>query len=144
MTAVIAILFLGLMTSETAATAVPASETILDLERRFAAALLERDGAAVDELLSEDLVHIGFEGQIVGKSEYMSFFRQGDWRYRTYSMSQLKVKVLPGAAVVTGLVDRTIVVGGKETSGAFAFTHVWVRAGDRWRLSSSHVTAVSR
>jgi hypothetical protein len=37
MTATAAILLLSLMTS-------PASETFLDLERRFAAALLERDG----------------------------------------------------------------------------------------------------
>ena len=141
MTAMTAILLLCLTTS---ATAGPASETILDLERRFSAALVERDSAVIDELLGEDLIHIGFEGQIVGKPEYMSFFKQGDWRYAKYSTSQLVVKVLPGAAVVTGRVDRTITVAGKETTGAFAFTHAWVHAGDRWRLTSSHVTTVSR
>jgi ketosteroid isomerase-like protein len=144
MTAVTAILLLRLMTAGASAAAEPARETILDLERRFSAALVERDSAAVEYLLSEDLVHIGFEGQIVGKSEYMSFFRQGDWRYTKYSTSQMVVKVLPGAAVVTGRVDRTITVSGKETTGAFAFMHVWIQAGDRWRLTSSQVTTVSR
>ena len=134
MTSMAAILLLGLMASE--------SETFLDLEKQFAAALLERDGAAVDSLLAEDLVHISFEGQIARKAEYMSFFNQGDWRYTKYSTSDLSVKVFPGAAVVTGRVDRIIRVGGKETTGAFAFTHVWARAGERWRISSSHVTTV--
>lgn len=73
MTAVTAILLLRLMMSVPAAAAASSSETILDLERRFSAAL-----------------------------------------------------------------------AGKQTTGAFAFTHVWVRASDRWRLSSSHVTTISR
>ena len=144
MTAVTVILLLSLMAPGTPAAAGPASETILDLEKRFSAALLGRDSAAVDSLLADDLIHIGFEGQIAGKSEYMAFFKQGDWRYTRYSTSGLTVKILSEAAVVTGRVDRTITINGKETSGAFAFTHVWARAGDRWRLSSSHVTTVAR
>ena len=137
MTAAAGLLLLALMASGT-------PETFLDLERRFAAALLERDGATVDSLLAEDLIHIGFEGQIARKAEYMSFFNQGDWQYAKYSTSDLSVKVFPDSAVVTGRVDRIIRVGGKETTGAFAFTHVWARAGDRWRISSSHVTTVTR
>ena len=139
MTATAAILLFSLMASGT-----PGPETFLDLEKRFATALLERDGTAVDGLLAEDLVHIGFEGQIARKAEYMSFFNQGDWRYAKYSTSDLSVKTFPDSAVVTGRVDRIIRVGGKETTGEFAFTHVWARSGDRWRISSSHVTTVAR
>ena len=128
------------------ATAPPtaAPEAIHDLEKQFTAALLQRDSAAMERLLGDDLVNIGFEGQIVGKAEYMSFFRQGDWRYTRYETSNLSVKGYADSAVVTGRVDRAIQVGGKETVGAFAFTHVWVRAGDGWRLRSSQVTTVSR
>ncbi|HEX5717005.1 MAG TPA: nuclear transport factor 2 family protein [Thermoanaerobaculia bacterium] len=131
------LLLLSLMAS-------PSSETFLDLERRFAAAVLDRDGATVDSLLAEDLIHIGFEGQIARKVEYMSFFNDGDWRYSRYATSDLSVKVFPDSAIVTGLADRSIRVGTKETTGAFAFTHVWARAGDRWRITSSHVTTVGR
>lgn len=142
MTAAAAILLLSLTASATPAR--PETETFLDLERRFATALLERDGTTVDSLLAEDLIHIGFEGQIARKGEYMSFFNQGDWRYARYSTADLSVKVFPDSAVVTGRVDRVIKIGGKETAGAFAFTHVWARAGDGWRITSSHVTTVAR
>ena len=131
------LLLLSLMAS-------PKPETFLELERRFAEALLERDGTAVDSLLADDLIHISFEGQIARKPEYMSFFNQGDWRYTKYATSELSVKVFPDSAIVTGRVDRIIKVGGKETTGAFAFTHVWARSGDGWRISSSHVTTVAR
>jgi hypothetical protein len=116
--------------------------TILALEQRFNFALMERNEKAFDELLADDLIHIGFEGQIVGKKEYMSFFKTGAWQYLKYQPSKVSVKVFADAAVVTGRVDRVIRINEVETSGAFAFTHVWFREQNTWRLKSSQVTTV--
>jgi ketosteroid isomerase-like protein len=142
MSALAPVLLFGALALAALPTSKPSSEVILALEQTLKAALLARDGAAFGSLLADDLVHVSFEGQIAGKSEYMSFFKQGDWRYTTYSPSDLTVKLLQDTAVVTGRVDRSIVVHGKQTTGAFAFTHVWVRSGDKWLLSSSHVTTI--
>ncbi len=115
---------------------------ILALEQRFNAGLLDRNAKEFDQLLAEDLIHIGFEGQIAGKTEYLPFFKTGAWRYLKYQPSNISVKILADAAVVTGRVDRVIKINDRETSGAFAFTHVWSRMGHTWRLRSSHVTTV--
>ncbi len=117
-------------------------QTVTEIEKRFNSVLLKKDAAALDELLADGLVHIGFEGQIVGKTEYLAFFKQDIWQYRKYEPSNETVKIVGDAAVVTGRVDRTIVINNVETTGGFAFTHVWSRAGDRWRLTSSHVTGI--
>jgi hypothetical protein len=119
-----------------------ATDEILLLERRFADSLVRRDHVLHDALLADDLVHIGFEGQIAAKPEYMAFFRQGDWRYTRYSTSSVAVKRLGSTAVVTGRADRAIFVNGRETVGAFVFTHVWTRSGEVWRLTSSQLTNV--
>ena len=116
--------------------------TVKELEQRFTAALLKKDDVAVGELLADDLVHIGFEGQVAGKAEYMAFFKGGVWQYRKYEPVNVAVKVLGNVAVVTGRVNRTIVINNQETTGAFAFTHVWLQAGNRWRLTSSQVSTV--
>lgn len=118
------------------------ADTVMQFEQRFTTALLKRDDAKFGELLADDLVHISFEGQVAGKAEYMAFFKQGAWEYKKYEPTNVAVKLIGNVAVVTGRVERTIVVNNKETRGAFAFTHVWSRAGDRWRLTSSHVTTV--
>ena len=117
-------------------------DEILALERRFTDSLLRRDHVLHDALLADDIVHIGFEGQIAAKPEYMAFFRQGDWRYTRYSTSNVAVKRLGSTAVVTGRADRAIFVNGRETVGAFVFTHVWTRYRDVWRLTSSQLTNV--
>ena len=127
-------------------TSTPATETtehtVREVEQRFTAALLKKDAVAVDELLADDLLHIGFEGQVANKVVYMAFFKDGPWQYRRYEPSAMAIKVLGNVAVVTGRVNRTIVINKEETTGAFAFIHVWGRAGSRWRLTSSQVTTV--
>lgn len=118
------------------------TDAITQIEQRFNAALMKRDAAEFDLLLANDLVHISFEGQSAGKAEYMAFFKQGSWEYKKYEPSNVKVKLLGNVAVVTGRVDRAIVVNNRETTGAFAFTHVWSRIDDRWQLTSSQLTTI--
>ena len=116
--------------------------SVLQLEQRFTAALVKKDAVAFGELLADDLVHIGFDGRVAGKTEYMTFFKQGTWQYRKYEPSNLAIKTFGGVAVVTGRVDRTITINNGETVGAFAFTHVWSRTGDHWGLTSSQLTNI--
>lgn len=134
------VLLMSALQSPTSST--QSAEAVKQLEERYTTALLKRDERAFGELLAEDLVHISFEGQAAGKTEYMAFFKQGSWKYTKYEPTNIAVKLIGNAAVVTGRVERTIVVNDKETTGAFAFTHVWARTGERWRLTSSQVTTV--
>ena len=122
----------------------PSVGDILALEQRWADLLLELNPEAFGKLLAEDLRHVGFEGQIVGKLEYMAFFKAGDWKYSEYSIVGPQVTVEGCTAVVTGRVQRKIVVSGKATAGQFSFTHVWARRGGEWRVIASQVTASPR
>jgi hypothetical protein len=56
-------------------------KSVTDAAQRFTAALLKKDDVAIGELLADDLLHIGFEGQFTGKAECMAFFKQGIWQY---------------------------------------------------------------
>ena len=139
MSVLAAIVILGASISATP-TPSNGSGSILQLEQRLTDSLVRRDERAHGALLADDLVHIGFEGQIAGKSEYLRFFEQGDWRYTRYSPSEVAVKVLGPCAVVTGRVDRAILVNGRETVGAFVFTRVWVQSSGQWKVTSSQYT----
>ena len=139
------LLFLILLSFLQAA-ATPATQTtdksVMEIEQAFTTALLKKDAVALDALLADDIVHIGFEGQFAGKGEYMGFFKQDIWQYRKYEPANVAIKTVGNVAVVTGRVDRTIVINSVVTTGAFAFTHVWSRTGNRWRMVSSQVTTI--
>jgi len=112
------------------------------MEERYKAGLLAPEPKTFQELLADDLIHIGFEGEIVDKAQYMDFFTRGKWRYKKYKPSAVRVRTYGPVAVVTGRVDRIIEVNGRKTKGAFAFTHVWHQSNEAWRIVSSQVTVV--
>jgi ketosteroid isomerase-like protein len=134
------ILLVGLFQSPS--TTHPTSKTVLEVDQRFNAAIVRKDEAEVSSMLADDLLYISFDGQMATKSEFMTFFKNGVWRYVKYEPSKVTVKVFNDVAVITGRVDRVIVIEDEETRGAFAFTRVWVRSGDRWRLTSSQVSNI--
>ena len=138
----VVVILLSFFQETTGSSTQTVANTVRNIEDRFTAALLKRDHNEFEELLADDLIHIGFEGQVAGKAEYMTFFKQGSWQYQKYQPSNMTVKVLGNVAIVTGRVHRTIIINSKETRGAFGFTHVWSQEGGRWRLTSSHVTTV--
>jgi ketosteroid isomerase-like protein len=118
-------------------------EAVKQIEQRFTTTLVKKDADSFGELLADDIVHIGFEGQSAGKAEYMIYFKHPTWQYKKYERSNLSVRLLGrDVGVVTGRVDRSIVIEGKETTGPFAFTHVWTKVGDRWLLKSSQFTTI--
>jgi uncharacterized protein (TIGR02246 family) len=136
------LILLSLPQTTTSPSTQTTASTVTEAEERFTAGLLKKDVVAFADLLADDLLHIGFDGQIAGKAEYMAFFRQGAWQYLKYEPSNVAVKVLGNVAVVTGRVNRTIVINNKEITGAMAFTHVWSQAGGGWRLTSSQLTSI--
>jgi ketosteroid isomerase-like protein len=117
-------------------------DQIKQLEQQYTTSLLKKDDVAFGELLAEDLVHIGFEGQRTGKSQYLTFFKSGNWKYNHYESSKVLIKLHGNVAVVVGEVNRTIEIDGKETSGSFAFTRVWSKVGERWVIVTSQFTTI--
>jgi ketosteroid isomerase-like protein len=117
-------------------------EAVKHIEQRFTTTLLKKDADAFANLLSPDIVHIGFEGKRAGRAEYLTFFKVESWQYKKYEPSNVAIKLIGNVAIVTGRVDRTIVINSEETSGAFAFTHVWWKGGSQWTLTSSQLTNI--
>ncbi|HET9250486.1 MAG TPA: nuclear transport factor 2 family protein [Candidatus Eisenbacteria bacterium] len=118
----------------------PQAAAILALEERFKTGFLTRDEKVILGLMADDFIHIGLEGEIVDKTVYMKFFKRGKWRYEKYEPWDVKVRTYGSAAIVTGRVERLLVVEDRRDMGAFAFTHVWHHSNGAWRLVSSHVT----
>ena len=118
------------------------AQAILAMEERYKAGLLEPDEETFRDLLADDLIHIGSEGEIVDKAQYMDLFTRGKWWYKKYKPVGVRVRMYGTVGVVTGRVDRLMQANGKEIGGAFVFTHVWHSSNGAWRIASSHVTTV--
>lgn len=112
---------------------------ILELERCRGEALVQRDLATLQELLTDDLVHVHSTGQQMDKAELLHYV-MSELQFITVTRADLKVRVRGDVAVMTGRMrnsmrrhDHPDVV----TADALV-TQVWVRNGSSWRQSNFH------
>ena len=59
-------------------------------------------------------------------------------------MGPLRVRVFGNTAVVTGSDTEKSTEGGKDTSGKYIWTDVFVKQNGKWRAVSSQITKVPK
>jgi ketosteroid isomerase-like protein len=108
------------------------------LEFKLTEAYKQRQFDLLASLLDEDFVITFENGNVYGKTGYISFSATSTIKVAVAEMSEMKVRMHGNIAIVTGLYHER----GKDKDGAYdyrdRFTDVWMNAGGKWRLIASH------
>lgn len=116
---------------------------ILKLEELRNQAVLHGDVAALDEMTSDDYTFITLRGEVRTKSEILNGFRSGAFHYGSREISELKVHVYGNStAVVTGRSVQKGSENGKDYSGDYRFTRVYVKQDGRWLTVALQTTLI--
>jgi hypothetical protein len=102
---------------------------LLEVEHRWAAALVKGDAAALDSILSDTFSGTDEHGTPAGKSGKLAVLRSGDLKMSSIDLSGMKVSLYGDCAVVTG-----VAVEKPRT----AFTDTFVFQGGKWMAVASH------
>ena len=115
-------------------------EEVRQAEKRWAAAVLAADTAALERMLSDGLIYAHSTGVIDTKSDYLVKLRSGRQKYTAIEQESLVIKIHGNAAVAH---SRTHMMG-TNPKGAFddrlMMLHLWIRAGNEWRLAAHQTT----
>ena len=95
---------------------------------------------ALAALWAEDLEGVVPRMPPMSKAEALAFARTGRMRFERYETSQIKLRTYGDTAVVTGRLQRTRTVAGKETTDDWRFTKVYTRQNGAWRVVSFHAS----
>jgi ketosteroid isomerase-like protein len=118
-------------------------EEIIALEARLRAAQLDADVTALDDLISDDLLFAGPDGQLGTKAQDLEAHRSGFVRFREHEPEELRVRRVGSDVAVVALSARLAVeVAGTLIRGTHRYTRVWAREGETWRVVGGHVSAV--
>jgi ketosteroid isomerase-like protein len=108
------------------------------LELKLTEAYKVRQFDLLASLLDEEFVITFENGNVYGKTGYISFSGTSTIKVDVAEMSEMKVRMHGNTAIVTGLYHER----GKDKDGAYdyrdRFTDVWIKAGGKWRLIASH------
>ena len=118
-------------------------DEVIALEARIRAAQLNADVAALDALISEDLLFAGPDGQLATKAQDLEAHRSGIVRFREHEPDELRVRRVGNDVAVAALKARLAVeVAGTLIRGTHRYTRVWAREHGEWRVVGGHVSAV--
>jgi len=118
-------------------------DIIVRLEERIRQAQLDADVAALDDLISEDLLFTGPNGELGTKAEDLAAHGSGTIRFREHHPEELKVRLISDDAAVSALRARLAVeFGGRIIKGTYRYTRVWARENGKWRVVGGHVSEV--
>ena len=123
----------------------PPDPEIVALEEAIRAAQLGADVAALDRLISEDLLFTGPGGGVGTKAEDLEAHRSGAVRFLEHEPIELRIRRVGDDVAVTSLLAQLSVrVAGKVIGGTYRYTRVWAREnGQPWKVVGGHVSAAS-
>jgi ketosteroid isomerase-like protein len=117
-------------------------QTLMQLERDWTAALLKNDGAALGKILADSWGAQGTLGATT-KAQYLAALKSGDMKMESQTIGEMKVQVFGDVAVVTGSDDEKSSYKGKDTSGHYVWTDVWVKKKGQWQAVASQITLIA-
>jgi ketosteroid isomerase-like protein len=120
-----------------------AIEAVAACERRRCRALVERDLAALNGLVRDDLVHIHATGSADDRAGYLKGVETAI-DFLKVERQDLNIRIYADVAIMTGGLQQTIRIvrtGVEHVMNAMA-TQVWVREDGAWKQASFHACLI--
>ncbi|HEX5944311.1 MAG TPA: nuclear transport factor 2 family protein [Anaerolineales bacterium] len=120
-------------------------QEIMTLEARIRAAQLRADLMALDDLISDDLLFTGPDGQLGTKEQDIEAYRSGTVKFLAHVPEELRIRRVSADVAISSLrAQLTVEVAGTLSHGTYRYTRIWAREDGRaWRVVGGHVSLVS-
>ncbi|MBI4471215.1 MAG: nuclear transport factor 2 family protein [Acidobacteria bacterium] len=134
-----------LLAQGTMAQAVPGQlsaveQMLIQMEKDAVQAWLKKDVAVLDRLLADDFVLMDYTGKTSTKADILRDVKSGSTAAQSVELGPMKVRVFGQAAVVSGSQVEKSTLQGKDSSGSYVWTNVFVNRNGRWQVVSWHFT----
>jgi ketosteroid isomerase-like protein len=121
----------------------PIERDLIKLENDWSMAWQKKDAAFLQKLFADEYLDTDQDGATFTKPQELANVPAAAFTLTSFALSDLKVHVYGVAAVVTG---RNTIKGlwkGKDASGAYRFTDVFVKRDGRWQAVATHGSRVA-
>jgi ketosteroid isomerase-like protein len=115
---------------------------VLALETAWNRAEQTKDAAALDQLLSPQLVYVDYDGSITTKAEFLATVKSEGLAPEQITNEQQTAHVFGDCAVVTGIYREKGVNKGKPYNRRGRFTDTWVKTNGAWQCVASQSTLI--
>jgi ketosteroid isomerase-like protein len=111
------------------------------VEQELIDAVRNQDAATLDRIISDDFLITGetLGEKLADKKLYVAdCLASGAAEVVSASYDRIKLRVYGDTAIVNSILKYQVTIEGKEYSGAFLGTRVWIKNDGQWRLVTTH------
>jgi len=109
-------------------------------EQTWIAAVQANDLAALEKIMSPDIVYAHSTGIVETRAQYLAKLKSGDQKYASIEYINFKTFDLGGAQVVSGVIRMTGATKGVPFDNKLQVLHVWSKAKDGSMQLVAHQT----
>ena len=113
---------------------------ISQLEREWVAAIVNKDGAALDRLLADDFAGTSPSAHLYNKKMAIEDLSSGTYVVESMDLDEIAGNAYGDTAVAFASQNEKSRYGGNDISGHYHYTNVWVKKDGRWQAVASHGT----
>ena len=121
-----------------------AAEELKQIENAWVAAVKAKDSVKLDAILADSWVGLGWDGKITDKAMNLAELKSPGNSLASFEMGPMTVRLFGTTAVVTGSDSEKSTEAGKDSSGNYIWTDVFVKQNGTWRAVASQSTRVSK
>jgi ketosteroid isomerase-like protein len=131
-----------------AALAPPETENVeavvSQLEREWVSAIVKKDSVTIDRLLAEEFAGTSPTAHAYTKRMAIDDLKNGAFVVTSMNLDEIAVNSYGNVAVAFASQDEKSTYDGKDISGHYHYTDVWVKKDGRWQAVASHGTRYDR
>jgi len=117
---------------------------ILKLENQWSEAVVKRDTTTLQRLYADEYLFTDTGGDVWNKEQDIASIASGTYVGTSFNLDDMKVHIYRRVAVVTGSNDMKATYNGKDISGKYRFTDVFVKRSGRWQCVATQSTLVPK
>jgi len=119
-----------------------AEQKLRELEREWDAAIVRKDVATLERILSPDFVYIDSVGGVNPRAALLEGIKNSEAVMEPFETEDVSVRIYGDTAVLTGRFTQKASYKGKIFSGQFRYTDVYVKRGSSWQAVSAHASRI--
>lgn len=127
-----------------AETAEDVTKVIEGLEREWVAAIVNKDLVTLDRLLAEEFNGTSPTGSTFPKKSAIEDLKAGGYVVKSMDLDEVSVNAYGTTAVAFTSQNEVSQYDGKDISGHYHYTNVWVKRDGRWQVVASHGSPLVR
>jgi uncharacterized protein (TIGR02246 family) len=116
------------------------ADQLKQLENEWVNAQKAKNADRLSEILADDWVSLDWDGSTTRKAEAVAHMKMAGYSLESIEMGPMTVRVFGNTAVVTGSDTEKSTQNGRDASGKYVWTDVFVKQNGKWRAVASQNT----